>query len=213
MQPNTNLSSKENLQIIFSTLSKQITSQKNFDTLNSGSTCVLVHITPNKIICANCGDSRAILITNPLNNIIELSHDHKPEVLEERRRIEQSGGRVFQVYGMGPYRVWMRNDLYPGLAMSRSIGDGIAHSIGVSDIPEILEFDVRNVRPVALIVASDGVWEFLSNQDVKDEVGKFLYRDDCDMCARSICQRARAAWERNGVYCDDITAVVAFFKD
>ena len=213
MQPNTNLSSKENLQIIFSTLSKQITSQKNFDTLNSGSTCVLVHITPNKIICANCGDSRAILITNPLNNIIELSHDHKPEVLEERRRIEQSGGRVFQVYGMGPYRVWMRNDLYPGLAMSRSIGDGIAHSIGVSDIPEILEFDVRNVRPVALIVASDGVWEFLSNQDVKDEVGKFLYRDDCDMCARSICQRARAAWERNGVYCDDITAVVAFFKN
>ena len=213
MQPNTNLSSKENLQIIFSTLSNQITSQKNFDTLNSGSTVVLVHITPNKIICANCGDSRAILITNPLNNIIELSHDHKPEVLEERRRIEESGGRVFQVYGIGPYRVWMRNTLYPGLAMSRSIGDGIAHSIGVSDIPEILEFNVRNVKPVALVVASDGVWEFLSNQDVKEEVGKFLYRDDCDMCATSICQRARNAWERNGVYCDDITAVVAFFKD
>ena len=213
MQPNTNLSSKENLQIIFSTLSKQITSQKNFDTLNSGSTVVLVHITPNKIICANCGDSRAILITNPLNNIIELSHDHKPEVLEERRRIEESGGRVFQVYGIGPYRVWMRNTLYPGLAMSRSIGDSIAHSIGVSDIPEILEFDVRNVKPLALVVASDGVWEFLSNQDVKEEVGKFLFRNDCDMCARSICQRARNAWERNGVYCDDITAVVAFFKD
>ena len=213
MQPNTNLSSKENLQIIFSTLSKQISSQKNFDTLNSGSTCVLVHITPNKIICANCGDSRAILITNPINNIIELSHDHKPEILEERRRIEQSGGRVFQVYGMGPYRVWMRNELYPGLAMSRSIGDGIAHSIGVSDIPEILEFDVRIVKPVALVVASDGVWEFLSNNDVKEEVGRFLYRDECDMCARSICLRARGSWERNGVYCDDITAVVAFFKD
>ena len=43
---------------------------------------------------------------------------------------------------MGPYRVWMKNENYPGLAMSRSIGDGIAHNIGVSDLPEIIEFEI-----------------------------------------------------------------------
>ena len=114
---------------------------------------------------------------------------------------------------MGPYRVWMKNDNYPGLAMSRSIGDGIAHNIGVSDIPDILEFDVDKIKPIALVVASDGIWEFMSNDDVKNEISKFLYSGDCDGCARSICEKARGIWERNGVYCDDITAVVAFFKN
>jgi len=212
-QPNTNLSSKENLFQTFSSLSKFIQNQKNFDVFNSGSTCVLVHITLNKIYCANCGDSRAILISGISNNIIQLSHDHKPELPEEKKRIEQSGGRVDRVYGMGPYRVWMKNDNYPGLAMSRSIGDGIAHNIGVSDIPEVLEFDVEKIKPMALVVASDGVWEFMSNDDVKGEIMKFLYSGDCDGCARSICEKARGIWERNGVYCDDITAVVAFFKN
>ena len=212
-QPNTNLSSKENLIQTFSSLSKFIQNQKNFDVFNSGSTCVLVHITLNKIYCANCGDSRAILISGISNNVIQLSHDHKPELPEEKRRIEQNGGRVDRVYGMGPYRVWMKNDNYPGLAMSRSIGDGIAHNIGVSDIPDVLEFDVEKIKPIALVVASDGVWEFMTNDDVKNEVSKFLYSGDCDACAKSICEKARSIWERNGIYCDDITAVVAFFKN
>ena len=53
----------------------------------------------------------------------------------------------------------------------------------------------------------------MTNDDVKNEVSKFLYSGDCDACAKSICEKARAIWERNGIYCDDITAVVAFFKN
>ena len=30
----------------------------------------------------------------------------------------------------GPYRVWLRNENFPGLAMSRSIGDFVAGSVG-----------------------------------------------------------------------------------
>ena len=212
-QPSTNLSSKENLTLTFNSLSKFIQSQKSFDVFNSGSTCVFVHITSNKIICGNCGDSRAIIISGVSNNVIQLSHDHKPELPEERKRIEQSGGRVDRVYGMGPYRVWMKNENYPGLAMSRSIGDGIAHNIGVSDLPEIIEFEIDKVKPLALIVASDGVWEFMTNEDVKNEISKFLYSSDSDSCAKSICEKARNFWEKNGIYCDDITAVVVFFKN
>lgn len=36
---------------------------------------------------------------------------------------------------LGPDRVWMRNEDTPGLAMSRSLGDGLAHSLGVSSEP------------------------------------------------------------------------------
>lgn len=35
----------------------------------------------------------------------------------------------------GPYRVWLKTQNYPGLAMSRSIGDLVAASIGVTCEP------------------------------------------------------------------------------
>ena len=75
---------------------------------------------------------------------------------------------------MGPYRVWFKNEDYPGLAMSRSIGDKLAHKVGVSDIPEIKEFNISDVDPLAIIVASDGIWEFMSNEQVKN-LGKAFY--------------------------------------
>ena len=49
--------------------------------------------------------------------------------------------------------------------MSRSMGDGVAHSVGVSADPETLEFTL-SVNDKFVVIASDGVWEFLSNEDV-----------------------------------------------
>ena len=161
--------------------------------------------------CANCGDSRAILIT-ATGNIIALSRDHKPDLFEEKKRIEQQGGRVDRVYGMGPYRVWLKNENYPGLAMSRSIGDGVAHSVGVSDLPEIKEFDMEKVEPLAMIVSSDGVWEFMSNEDVKGIVEKYYYNKDSEGCANEIVQKSLEKWQYEGYAVDDITTVVVFFE-
>ncbi len=56
--------------------------------------------------------------------------------------------------------------------MSRSIGDGITHNISVNDIPDVLEFDVEKIKPIALVVASYGVLEWLMI-DVKNEVSNF----------------------------------------
>ena len=58
--------------------------QKIVNVFYSGSTVVLTHITKEKIICANCGDSRAILITNN-NSIIKMSRDHKPNLPDEKK--------------------------------------------------------------------------------------------------------------------------------
>ena len=53
----------------------------------------------------------------------------------------------------------------PGLAMSRSFGDRVAHSVGVSAEAETMEFTL-GLNDKFVVIASDGVWEFLSNEDV-----------------------------------------------
>ena len=207
---------------VFNSLSSNINNSKYFDSMDSGSTVILVHINSKKIISINCGDSRAILITKRNNsnyynkrnnNIIALSRDHKPDIPEEKMRIERSGGRVDKIFGMGPYRVWFKNADYPGLAMSRSIGDRLAHRVGVSDIPEIKEFNIEESNPLAIVVASDGVWEFMSNEEVCDIVSRFEDNKDASICAKKIVDRARQVWEKTGFAIDDITCVVVFFKE
>ena len=205
-------SSRENIFSIFKNLSSAINSSKSFNPMESGSTVVLTFISNNTIICANCGDSRAILISENENKIIPLSRDHKPELPEEKKRILESGGRVDKIYGMGPFRVWFKDADYPGLAMSRSIGDGYAHKVGVIDEPEIIEFDVNEIKPRAIILASDGVFEFVKNEDIKDIIGKYFYNMDSQSCAKEIVENSRKIWENSGYAIDDITCVVGFFE-
>ena len=53
----------------------------------------------------------------------------------------------------------------PGLAMSRSIGDNLVGCVGVIWEPEIFEFDLQ-FQDKFLIIASDGVWEFIENEEI-----------------------------------------------
>ena len=120
-------------------LAETALSQSKYETNFSGATSVVVILADDKIICANAGDSRAILVVEgeglEESKVIPLSRDHKPEIKEESQRIVRSGGRVekFTENGVksGPYRVWLRNENFPGLAMSRSVGDFVAESVGV----------------------------------------------------------------------------------
>lgn len=70
---------------------------------------------------------------------VQISKDHKPNNEQEKTRIEKHGGKVEKYIekGMkiGPYRVWKKGETYPGLAMSRSIGDLVASKIGVICTP------------------------------------------------------------------------------
>ena len=59
-------------------------------------------------------------------------------------------------------RVWLKNEDIPGLAMSRSFGDAMAARVGVHANPEVKVFDLT-VDVKIIVIASDGVWEFLEN--------------------------------------------------
>ena len=194
----------------------------NFDATESGCTCVLVIHIGSHIICANTGDSRAILVSDSLgeNNIndffeVALSYDYKPEMPEEKQRIESCGGVVEQLKnklgeGVGPYRVWAKEGGYPGLAMSRSIGDLIGKKLGVIPNPGILEYDLNN-NVKYIIAASDGIWEFLTNENVRDVAKKYYMDKNPNGFCHEIVKDAYKIWKENGITVDDITAIAAFF--
>jgi len=194
----------------------------DFDAYESGCTCVLVIHIGSHIICANTGDSRSVVVydeqgENNLNhfNVAALSKDYKPELPEETQRIIMNGGEVKQMKneigeGVGPFRVWALDGNYPGLAMSRSIGDLKGKKIGVIPDPGILEYDLCE-KTKYIVACSDGVWEFLNNDEVKEIGKKYYVQNDPSGFCHDLVDQSLNLWETNDIVVDDITAVVAFF--
>ena len=194
----------------------------NIDIKLSGTTCNLIIILNSHLICANVGDSRSILIYNEDNDpelinckIFPLSKDQKLEIPEEKNRIIISGGIVEQVkdsrgIASGPLRVFKPGKNYPGLAMSRSIGDSIAKNLGVIAEPDVMEYNL-DFKTKFVVMGSDGIWEFLSNEDVK-KIGKpfYLNYDSRELC-EELYNSALIQWKINDEVVDDITAIVIYF--
>ncbi len=63
-----------------------------------------------------------------------------------------------------------------------------------------------------MILASDGVWEFLSNEDVIDMIVPFWHRNDLKGACSTVVKESVAAWEREEESIDDITCIIVFFK-
>ena len=187
-------------------------SKNEIDATFSGTTCVLVLLLNNKLICANIGDSRAILVTK--KKIVKLSIDQKPNDPLEMARIIKNGGEVSQFedegVASGPYRVWKKGEAYPGIAMSRSIGDLIATSLGVIPVPEFVEFEL-NDDTLFIVMASDGIWEFISNEKVKEMVMPFYEKKDPHGAGKALIAEATRYWEEEDIVVDDITVIVVFF--
>ena len=196
--------------------------KEKFNVDNSGTTCVLVFQLEENIICANAGDSRAILIFDEKNNenlnytkVFPLSYDCKPENPKEKQRINSSGGSVEQVedeFGtaVGPFRVWAKGKDYPGLSMSRSIGDVDAKKIGVIPNPQIIEYTIKP-QSKYMIICSDGVWEFITNEEAMNIGNKFYLRNDALGLCNELTKLSTELWTKEDSVVDDITCVVVFF--
>ena len=192
---------------------RDIEKNSDIDANFSGTTCVMVLQVGEKILCANVGDSRAIMVKEN-NKIIPLSIDQKPDDPEETKRIVENGGEIsqFEEDGekSGPFRVWKKGEEYPGIAMSRSIGDFIATTLGVIPVPKFLDEKIDNDTKF-IVVASDGVWEFLENQKVADIVMPFYKKNDPDGACKALIKESTEWWNKEDVVVDDITAIVVFF--
>ncbi|KAF4737801.1 hypothetical protein FOZ63_029948 [Perkinsus olseni] len=203
------------------------------DAACSGSTatlCVHCHKT-DTVTAAWVGDSRAVLALPSSPKGVEMTTDHRPDKPEEKARIEKSGGRV-GFDGHCSYRVYVKGQSYPGLNMSRAMGDLIAYyRAGVVPIPDtrrkaVLRSPVRetstssgcstnsNWRPgdPFLLVCSDGVWEFISTQEAVGIVSTILTSSrQAQTAADVLAKRACRRWldQGGGVVIDDITVIVS----
>uniref|UniRef100_A0A7S2E4X6 protein-serine/threonine phosphatase n=1 Tax=Ditylum brightwellii TaxID=49249 RepID=A0A7S2E4X6_9STRA len=141
----------------------------------SGSTCVCVLLTPTHIICANAGDSRGVLCRNDI--ALPLSFDHKPQNPLELSRIQAAGGfvRMKRVDG--------------DLAVSRGLGDFTfknrrdlpSDQQKVIAKPDILTYPRRVEEDEFVVLACDGVWDVLDNQDVVNHVQTILDEGETDI--------------------------------
>lgn len=117
--------------------------KSGINTQFSGTTSVTLIVTKDYFITSNVGDSRCILVKQIKKELEAelLSRDHKPNIAGESERIFQMNGRIesykdLSGNNVGPSRVWLKDEDVPGLAMSRSLGDLIAESVGVISTPD-----------------------------------------------------------------------------
>lgn len=147
-----------------------------------------------------------------------LSVDHKPELKGEAERIIEAGGVIDSFYDpeetnkpMGPQRVWVKDENFPGLAMSRSLGDTVAHAVGVTSKPQVTSTLV-GIDDKFVVIGSDGVWEFLTNQQIAEIVFPFYKQNQPETAANEIVKQAYKKWRLEEEVVDDITAVVIFME-
>lgn len=178
----------------------------------SGTTLSMAIVRGNTVTGVNIGDSRVILGKQEGGNLTyqEITYDHKPDSPAEKERILACGGRVFAVEyddGIdGPPRVWLGNMDIPGLAMSRSLGDVVAHSAGVISDPEFTEFELNPETDKFLVVATDGLWEFVDNQETVEFVDAQPGPTDA---VDVLVTEAATRWMHEEQVIDDTTIIVA----
>ena len=194
-----------------------------FNVEYSGSTCVSILLKEskiNKIYIANVGDSRAIIIKETKSKYWtchQLSRDHKPTEKDEAQRVLDYDGEIEKIEDddgnwVGPLRVWVKGSDGPGLAMTRTFGDEIGASVGVVSNPEVFEYKIT-AEDRAIIIASDGLWEYMSNKEVTDVVKKTINKDDPDYIVNELYNESVIRWRLKDQGIDDITIICILLKN
>ena len=169
---------------------------KNYD---DGSTAVVAFIDNKDMLhCAWTGDSRAVLESN--GTVEFATQDHKPERDDEQLRIKNADG---DIYFDGVWRV-------NGLAVSRSIGDRKLKNMGQGQIiavPEYAQIHLNRDNHF-MIIASDGLWDVISNEEAVSMVQEALKKTGNNLKGVAQVLQNEAIKRKSG---DNITVCVVQF--
>ena len=94
--------------------------------------------------------------------------------------------------------------------MSRSLGDFEAKEAGVISSPQITEYTISHLSKY-MIICSDGVWEFIQNEQVRDLGNAFIIKNDVGGFCTELVKFAMHSWEQFDIIRDDITVVCVYF--
>lgn len=162
-----------------------------------GTTALTALVLGRNLLVANAGDCRAVLCRKGV--AFDMSDDHRPTYLPERRRVEDLGGFIDDGY-------------LNGLSITRALGDwDLKFSLGEAS-PLIADPDVRQIMLTEddefLIIGCDGIWDVLPSQVAVSLVRRGLRRhDDPEECAREL---VREAIRLNSS--DNLTVIVICFS-
>ncbi|CAN8253928.1 unnamed protein product [Cochlearia groenlandica] len=164
---------------------------------SSGTTALAALIFQRLLVVANAGDCRAVLCRK--GEAIDMSEDHKPINIQERIRVEESGGFIEDGYVNGI------------LSVTRALGDWDMKLPKGSKSPLICEPEIKQITLTEedefLIMGCDGIWDVLESQEAVDIVKRGLYRhDNPTESARELVMEAL----RMKTF-DNLTAVVVCF--
>ncbi|XP_062858930.1 protein phosphatase 1bb isoform X2 [Trichomycterus rosablanca] len=147
----------------------------------SGSTAVGVLLSPEHLYFINCGDSRAVL--SRAGQVRFSTQDHKPCNPREKERIQNAGGSV------------MIQRVNGSLAVSRALGDydykcvdgkGPTEQL-VSPEPEVFEIPRAPEEDEFVVLACDGIWDVMSNEELCDFVrSRLQVCDDLEKVCNSV---------------------------
>ncbi|CAH0477419.1 unnamed protein product [Peronospora belbahrii] len=157
----------------------------------------------------NVGDCRAVMCRGGRG--VLLTSDHKPDRADEKQRIENAGGFVGKIGGIS--RVYssagaglsMQREASTYLAVSRAFGDRSLKTPTslVSCEPEVTRYHVHT-EDLFLVLACDGIWDVLSEQDVVDIALPHFH--DAKAATNAI---VKTAYKKGSV--DNLTATVIQF--
>mmetsp|Transcript_17753 Transcript_17753/g.43419 ORF Transcript_17753/g.43419 Transcript_17753/m.43419 type:complete len:233 (-) Transcript_17753:56-754(-) len=176
-----------------------------------GSCCIVgclhgISIEALQLYVANLGDSRGVLCRG--GSAVEITSDHKPNRPDELERVRSVGGTVARV--ANTWRVFdaetsARQGPSAMLAVSRAFGDRDLKKPKkiVSAVPEITVIPLSPID-LFLVLACDGVWDVLSNQEVVDIVSD--HWENPEEAARAVRDAAVSKGSA-----DDITVIVVMF--
>ena len=167
---------------------------------DSGTTAVVVMLTPQWIICANAGDSRAV-VSKQSNKAIPLSYDHKPDDEEELRRIRAAGGYVTAggrvdgdlavSRGLGDYRFKIPATVMHGNAPHDDQDSKLIkpEDQKVSPIPDIIVQNRSEENDEFIIVACDGIWDVQTNYECVKMIADIFHEGETDIGL--LCEEVR----------------------
>lgn len=181
--------------------------------VQAGCTAVVALLEGNSLYVANAGDSRAVLCRG--GTAVPLSFDHKPSHPVEKERIESAGGFISNFGGM--------SRVNGNLNLSRAIGD-LRYKTNMDLHPKAqiitAEPDIEQTTlehgDEFLVLACDGIWDVMTNQQVVDFVRQGLQNGkSCKDVASDILDHCLATdpKENRGIGCDNMTCCIVKFKD
>ena len=167
-------------------IQKELVGRYHYEIEYSGSTLCSGFLLGKILYISNIGDSRAILGNYDWNSnkwtCKQLSFEHVPSYAKEMKRIMINDGKIERLKNelgeeIGPLRIFQKekDNMLPGISMTRSIGDSIAKTLGVTFEPEIFKYEL-DINDKVIIIGSDGFWAYMSNDEVINLIGEY-YND------------------------------------